>query len=238
MRQIFDLSIATEALGRTAQQLGVTVETLQRIKISVTAQIIQQPAPYLQLTYEIHVPQPSLTDQLNWPTWRAKQVGFIDYLWEETCLECFITGQSTSDNDIADIKGSAPYIEINASPDGRYALYQFNSYRRPATLPPSPVLLADKQTYAFIEWHNDPTPNKPSQPPASEHHTRRFCVPLTQQQTVNSNAVPQYYLYGTAIRRIHPCVILWFGTTALYFAPQHASPPDFHDQRYWSTAVL
>src|SRR5690606_16421397 len=36
--------------------------------------------------------------------------------------------------------------------DGRYALYEFESYRNPATLPPTPLLQTDGQTRAFINW--------------------------------------------------------------------------------------
>jgi len=67
-------------------------------------------------------------------------------------------------------------------------------------------------------------------------YQRSFTMPLSQLS--NAKAV----INDTGIEYIHPCVILSFattvstrfGTTALYFAPIHASPPDFHNLQYWS----
>ena len=67
-------------------------------------------------------------------------------------------------------------------------------------------------------------------------YQRSFAVPLSPL----SNA--KAFIDDTGIEYIHPCVILSFattfgtrfGTTALYFAPTHASPPDFHNLQYWS----
>ncbi|MGE6439871.1 hypothetical protein ACQKDA_14765 [Psychrobacter sp. NPDC078370] len=145
MNQSFNLCIATETIAKDAQQLGVSIEDLENISIEVSAEIIQQPALQLVLTYQVTLPSQILTNQLNWPTWQQTQVNFTDYLWEETCLECFIAGSEINgcrlDNeDIVAIHHPEPhqilfqqataYIEINASPDGRYALYEFKSYRR------------------------------------------------------------------------------------------------------------
>ena len=301
MSQTFHLCLATDTLAADAQTLGVTIEDLQSIEVEVivtlaqtnqiaqTAQITrstQQPEWYLQLDYHITLPLKSLAAQLDWPTWQPTQVGFADYLWEQTCLECFLAGglitdrlinNSVSINDVneigidgADANKTNAYIEINASPDGRYELYEFESYRNPATLPPTPLLQADGQTRAFINWtashcpasngtasngiaNNDTanaeknslsaqiepaidslTPNTSTANPYV--YQRSFTVPLSQL----SNA--KAFIDDTGIEYIHPCVILSFattvstrlGTTALYFAPTHASPPDFHNLQYWS----
>ncbi|MBR5494813.1 MAG: hypothetical protein IKV71_04135, partial [Psychrobacter sp.] len=233
----------------------------------------------------------SLAAQLDWPTWQPTQVGFADYLWEQTCLECFLAGglinsrlinNSASINDIneigidgVDANKTSAYIEVNASPDGRYALYEFESYRNPATLPPTPLLQSDGQTRAFINWTashcpvsngaasngianngiaNNDTANAeqnslsaqiepaidsltPNTSTANSYlYQRSFTLPLSQL----SNA--KAFIDDTGIEYIHPCVILSFattfgtrlGTTALYFAPKHASPPDFHNLQYWS----
>ena len=301
MSQTFHLCLATDTLAADAQTLGVTIEELQSIEVEVivtlaqtnqiaqTAQITrstQQPEWYLQLDYHITLPLKSLAAQLDWPTWQPTQVGFADYLWEQTCLECFLAGglitdrlinNSVSINDIneigidgVDANKTSAYIEVNASPDGRYALYEFTSYRNPATLPPTPLLQPDGQTRAFINWTashcplsnsagsngiaNNDTANAeknslsaqiepaidsltPNTSTANSYlYQRSFTVPLSQLS--NAKAV----INDTGIEYIHPCVILSFattfgtrfGTTALYFAPTHASPPDFHNLQYWS----
>ena len=290
MSQTFHLCLATDTLAADAQTLGVTIEELQSIEVEVIvtlaqtnqiARSTQQPEWYLQLDYHITLPLKSLAAQLDWPTWQPTQVGFADYLWEQTCLECFLAGglinsrlinNSASINDVneigidgTDANKTNAYIEVNASPDGRYALYEFTSYRNPATLPPTPLLQPDGQTRAFINWTashcpasngiaNNGTANAEQNSlsaqiePAIDSLTsntstanpylyeRSFAVPLSPL----SNA--KVFINDTGIEYIHPCVILSFattfgtrfGTTALYFAPTHASPPDFHNLQYWS----
>lgn len=257
MSQIFNLRLATETIVIDAQQLGVTIEQLQRIRVEVSATIIQQPEPHLWLTYKIALPHSSLAAQLNWPVWQQAQVGFNDYLWEQTCLECFISGNDMNIN-TTNIEDTNSYIEINASPSGRYALYQFNSYRNPSTLPPTPLLKVDGKTRAHIEWADSsskqtrlhiaklsplttlPLTNiitalststfTPCRYYEYEHsfYERSFSVPLTQLSN------PLSSIHAATIERLHPCIILWFGEIALYFAPIHASPPDFHQRCYWS----
>ena len=284
MSQTFNLYLATDTLAANAQQLGVTIEDLQNIQVEVVATLAQtakrtqteqmvqsteQPEWQLQLDYRVTLPLESLATQLDWPIWQPTQVGFVDYLWEQTCLECFLAGtlidsavsiNNTNEMGIDSIDGNktSPYIEINANSDGRYALYQFKSYRNPATLPPTPLLQADGQTRAFINWTASHCPSSngtanPEQNPLSEK-IKPFIDSLTPDITIAKT-----YLYersfsfllsqihnkedvindtDTGIDYIHPCVILsfstTFGTTALYFAPKHASPPDFHNLHYWS----
>lgn len=260
MSQIFNLCLATDTLAADAEQLGVTIADLQGIEVEVVATlvnraVIAQPTEWqLQLDYCITLPLKSLSAQLYWPNWQAEQVGFADYLWEQTCLECFLAGGlinsavSINENNIQ----TNPYMEINASPDGRYALYQFADYRKPATLPPTPLLQGNGQTRASIDWTatpfsvsnaadnaalqsgSMPTPsfNDPLAAGAKTYHFERSFYlslnQLSQVQTTNDEIGIEY---------IHPCVILSFdtklGKTALYFAPNHATPPDFHDMQYW-----
>ena len=252
MNQSFNLSIATETIAKDAQQLGVPIEDLENISIEVSTEIIQQPALQLMLTYQVTLPSQTLANQFNWPTWQQTQVNFTDYLWEETCLECFIAGSKIAgckndDEDIVAIHHPEPhkiplqqttaYIEINASPDGRYALYQFESYRNPAALPPVPLYETDGTTRASVGWNNHKDLTALSvasllsststvvQTPA--HYERSFSLPITQLPN------QQYAIANMKIEQIHPCVILWFGKTDLYFASGHASPPDFHNRDYW-----
>ncbi|MDN3453948.1 MULTISPECIES: hypothetical protein [unclassified Psychrobacter] len=252
MNQSFNLCIASETVAKDALQLGVSIDVLRRICINVNAKVIRQPALQLQLTYQIILPNQILVNQLHWPIWQQTQVNFTDYLWETTCLECFIAGSEVSNTDITITHQTVPhntalqhttsYIEINASPDGRYALYQFESYRNPATLPPVPLYENDGHTRASIDWYDDLKPamisvesslsSSPSIATKPHDYERSFSVPIAQLPN------QQYAIGNTMIEQIHPCVILWFGETALYFASNHASPPDFHNRDYWSRFEL
>ncbi|QOD12333.1 hypothetical protein IEE84_10675 [Psychrobacter sp. 28M-43] len=252
MKQAFNLRLATETIAKDAQELGVSIEELENISIKVSAEIIQQPALQLVLTYQVTLPSQILANQFNWPTWQQTQVNFTDYLWEETCLECFIAGSKivgckTDGEDVVASDQTEPhkiplqqataYIEINTSPDGRYALYQFENYRNPVTLPPVPLYETDGTTCASINWHNckeladisgeNPLSSTPMVAQTAFRYERSFSLPITQLPN------QQYAIANMRIEQIHPCVILWFGKTDLYFASGHASPPDFHNRDYW-----
>lgn len=238
MSQLFDLCVAIETLTEDAQTLGVTVKDLERIKVQVSAVIIKQLQAYLQLQYRVMLPNESLAAQLDWPKWQSKQVAFTDYLWQQTCLECFLATSLDSSNDLKEngktdnIIQTMPYIEINASPSGQYALYKFDRYRYPSTLPPKPLFKNDGKTRADLDWiaMNDyPEPPEDCKKLTNRRYQyqRTFKVPLAlwhNQVDCSDNSL---------ITHIHPCVILYFGDTALYFASNHPSPPDFHNRQYW-----
>ncbi|ALF59351.1 hypothetical protein [Psychrobacter urativorans] len=248
MSQIFNLRLATDTLATDAQLLNVTPAHLQNINIQVSVSIIQQPEPQLWFTYQIQIPYAELAAQLSWSTWQQAQCHFTDYLWEDTCLECFIAGSSTDSNE------ATRYIEINASPNGRYALYHFKSYRNQSSLPPLPLLYinklqTEKKSRAYINWSDNiiepPLTSKLSPmntssliPVNLKTHSfkprycyqRRFGLPISQ--------LPSYFFNDSfsssvGIEQLHPCVILRFGEIALYFASAHVSPPDFHQRSYW-----
>ncbi|TXD96463.1 hypothetical protein ES754_09995 [Psychrobacter frigidicola] len=257
MSQIFNLRLATDTLAVDAQQLGVTPEQLQHIHVKVSASIIQQPDPQLWLTYSIQLPNADLATQLSWPAWEQAQVSFTDYLWEQTCLECFIAGSNLVLDEVKKTNEAKSYIEINASPNGRYALYYFENYRTPPTLPPTPLLhkdgklKTDKKSQAHINWSTEPT--KPQNIRVSKllpnnklttvinnltacsfkprhFYQRSFGVPLNQLPSYISN---DSFSNSACIEKLHPCVILRLSDTVLYFASAHASPPDFHNHSYW-----
>ena len=240
MSQSFDLYLATETLAEDAQQLGVTVSVLQQISVQVSATLVAQPEAYLQLEYRMTLPTESLAALLAWPKWQADKVGFKDYLWERTCLECFLAGYLVSSRSEDSDKSpktnmTMSYIEINASPEGQYALYEFDSYRSPTTLPPRPLMYADGQTRAAIDWIDGNNPKLLIDYPISTHeryhYQRSFRMPLDSLTSFNRKSD---YSNDALIKYIHPCVILSFGATILYFAPKHASPPDFHNRQYWT----
>lgn len=215
MSQTFILKLATDNLINDAKKIGVTAQKLLQIEVKVTADLYQDPdisatPSSLSLSYEIKLPEKTFIEQLQWSSWHKKNVSFNDYLWEQTCLECFITNNKTG------------YIEINANPNGQYAVYQFEDYRTPNTLPPTPLLLDSPKNQASIEWTNGSVTTIDT----SSTRQRSFHLPLAQ--------LPYDLLSESTTTYIHPCVILYFGDTALYFAPNHASPADFHDRQYWS----
>jgi len=257
MNQSFNLRIATETIAKDAQQMSVSIEELESISIEVSAKIIQYPALQLVLTYQVTLPSQTLANQLNWPIWQQAQVNFTDYLWEETCLECFIAGSKLNDSKVNDedivtthqtmphnilFQHSPSYVEVNAGPDGRYALYQFESYRNPAALPPVPLYEIDGTTRASINWSNlkslsavsveSHLSSTPTVVQSAFRYERSFSLPITQLPN------QQYAVADIMIEQIHPCVILWFGETDLYFASSHASPPDFHNRDYWPNFEL
>ena len=279
MSQAFNLCLSTDTLAADAQQIGVTIEDLHNIQVEVVATLVQidqtaqQPEWQLQLDYRVILPLKSLAAQLEWPTWQPTQVGFVDYLWEQTCLECFLAGaainstalisgdslinrDSKTDIDNADMNKTTAYIEINANPDGCYALYEFEGYRNPATLPPTPLLQVDEQTHAFINWTASDCLASNGTANAEQNSLSEQIEPFIDSLTPNITTTKTYlyersfslslrqlsnakdFMDDTDIDYIHPCVILsfstTFGTTALYFAPKHASPPDFHNLEYWS----
>ena len=196
----------------------------------------------------------SLFELLDWQGFVPEAVRFTDYLWEQNCLECFIGGQGNA------------YIEINASPSGQYAVYQFDGYRSPNVMPPrpldtnlQPVPLNPKaiihtsysqqlksakfvSSRAHIQWQPDGV--------AMPHHlqsilkvSRLFNInnsatlsdaldTMTSRHfRINLSQLPETLL---PVSYIHPCVILYLAGQPLYFAPRHASEPDFHDKHYWT----
>lgn len=248
MSQVFNLRLATQTLMTDAQQLGVTPEQLQNISITVRASLIQQPEPQLQLSYAVQLPDVNLAAKLNWPKWTTEQVRCTDYLWQQTCLECFISGHATT----TDCHVNNGYIEINVSPSGSYALYQFDDYRQPKTLPPPSLLKAASNIRADITWDNQSSfadaIKTPELSPVSNSaiidspfstltfssrycYQRSFGLALEQLPT---KLFTESCSTNKAIELLHPCVILYFGEVALYFATKHALPADFHQRRYWT----
>ena len=186
MNQSFNLCIATETIAKDAQQLGVSIEALENISIEVSAEIIQQPALKLVLTYKVILPSQTLPNQFNWPTWQQTQVNFTDYLWEETCLECFIAGSEVDGSKI----NNEDVVAIHHPQPGRYAVYQFEGYRNPAALPPAPLYETDETTRASINWRNckeladisgeNPLSSTPTVVQTPFRYERSFSLPITQ----------------------------------------------------------
>ncbi len=245
MSQFFSLQLAPDTLSTDAYHLGVLPEQLKSIDVTVHATITRLPEPQLQLVYHIHIPNASLADQLKWPEWNKDNVNFLDYLWQQTCLECFIA-----------VTSSENYVEINVSPSGNYALYQFQDYREPSILPPMRLLQADGKKSAHIQWLNQPIKHKTISTSkcvldkadrliSTSHFNYKSSFGIALNQLSPSLFDDELFSIATYdpdnktadgiyFDQIHPCVILWFGEVALYFATSHTSPPDFHQRRHWS----
>lgn len=214
------------AIDTEVQRQAEQFNAHRRAKASVDA------APRLYLSYFIHhsesentADSSNLAAAVGWLDWQQQQVAFCDYLWEQSCLECFIGGPTTD------------YVEINANPAGAFALYHFSDYRQPDTMPPPPLYNHSPcngnskpvayQQRASIDWQSDMLQNlvdDASAYPLASALSRHFSLQLAQ--------LPAPLL---PLSQLHPCVILMLGDIPLYFAPKHAHPPDFHNRAYWTT---
>ena len=119
-----------------------------------------------------------------------------DYLWEQNCLEIFVGDTNTH------------YYEVNASVDGRFAVYEFDSYRHPASLPPQ------KSTDITFQWHKVQIGSE-----------------LVYQFSLAFLATSKFKVQE--ITRINPCAILYADHHPIFYAIHHATPPDFHHKAYW-----
>lgn len=164
---------------------------------------------------------------IGWHPWQEDQVKFSNYLWEQTCLECFVTGNG------------AEYVELNAAPAGAFALYHFDDYRQPATLPPRPLVAASRSIatangstfQSMVQWHPQASsaPHFGYLPHATIEQDYKGAY-LSRHLSIDLTQLPPSL---SLIRQLHPCVIIYIADIAFYFAAQHASPPDFHNRRYW-----
>lgn len=134
-------------------------------------------------------------DGLAFNNFDPQNIAKADNLWQETCLECFI---GLSD-------GS--YLEINATPDGRYAIYHFEDYRTPDV--PTPT---DKVS---LHWRADDNDN-------TVVYERHFSLDVSGI----GGLLPSETL-------INPCLILKINGKIHHLTTRHATPPDFHNKAYW-----
>ncbi len=186
--------LLTELSLYQAKINDLDITDIKNIKIQC---LITQKDLLLTLYFIIEIPK-NLTQKISWYPFSAENMTFKNYLWEDTCLECFLGKQ-----------GENGYIEINASPKGHYAVYQFSDYRTPSSLPPTP--LQTTQGQGKIEWLKH-----------TQKYERQFSFDLSQ--------LP---LNLADFDLINPCVILYLENKPLFYANKHADPADFHQQQYW-----
>ncbi|WP_227431090.1 hypothetical protein [Psychrobacter sp. I-STPA6b] len=197
--------------------------------VTTTANTSQQQQHRLNLHYQIHLNECKTPKTLPWFIWEkiSKHPQPKDYLWQSTCLECFVAGN----------KNNTPhhhneYLELNVASSGHYALYHFDNYRTPDSMPPNHLscLLADKYK-PELQINADPRPillqgKTPSHYP-EEPHT------LNRHISINIHMLSHLW---DSLSSIQPALILQDQHTKqhLYFAPQHATPPDFHLNSLWT----
>ncbi|MDO4441540.1 MAG: hypothetical protein Q4B81_05100 [Moraxella sp.] len=99
------------------------------------------------------------------------------------------------------------YFEMNYSPKGAFNLYRFDDYRTPSTLPP---VWADGSVMVMAKPH----------PPAFYVYHLKIKLGSINQMSISN---------------INPATILYRDGTPIFYAVQHASPPDFHDKAFWQT---
>lgn len=117
-----------------------------------------------------------------------------DFLWENNCLECFFEF------------GDEKYFELNFSPAGKFALYEFDDYRTPNHLPP-------KQASGSVFANFDQS--------LSGFMTYHIGVKLDNIQTFKN------------IKKINPTAIIYKDGTPIFYAVNHATPPNFHHKDFW-----
>lgn len=128
-----------------------------------------------------------------------------DELWLDNCLECFFS-----------LDDSTSYTELNVSPDGRFNLYRFDSYRHPT--PP--------KTYAGDVFLS----------PAPDDH---FTTSAPKNYWIRHISIELDAVSQLTLQRFNLCVILYHADngTPIYYAISHADPADFHDQTYWQAWI-
>lgn len=135
-----------------------------------------------------------------------------DFLWQQDCFECFIGHMDES-----------AYLEINANTAGEFNSYQFDDYRTPDVMPPVASHVYDVQSFV----HQDEV---------------AFCFGF---EVANFQAVNETTKTATSIDvarlKINPTVILYpvidGQAVPIYYAYQHAVPPDFHQQAVWQSVA-
>ncbi|OOS23326.1 DOMON domain-containing protein [Moraxella pluranimalium] len=139
----------------------------------------------------------------------AKQLPMCraDFLWQQDCFECFIGHMD-----------EPAYLEINANTAGEFNSYQFDDYRTPDVMPPVANHAYDVQSFA----HQDEV---------------AFCFGFE----VANEATETTTSIDVARLKINPTVILYpvidSQAVPIYYAYQHAVPPDFHQRAVWQNVV-
>lgn len=106
------------------------------------------------------------------------------------------------------------YLEINANSAGQFNSYQFDGYRTPNVMPPVASHEYDVQSFVYQDEMN-------------------YCFGFEVTKISTSMDVSRL--------KINPTVILYpvidGQAVPIYYAYQHAVPPDFHQQAVWQSVA-
>ena len=161
----------------------------------------------LNLNYQI-----LSTHAIDFDDFSQNNVKATDYLWKKNCLECFIQINNQQ------------YFEINASPNGAYALYHFDDYRTPKQMPPR----ATEQLQ--FNWQKQ-------QINVENFHVKNIAI-NDDTSLANLNFLSTFGFEivlpkDLQLTKINPCVILYQQGEPIFYAVNHANPPDFHNKDFW-----
>lgn len=101
--------------------------------------------------------------------------------------------------------GGDDYFEMNFSPDGKCNLYHFDNYRTPDSLPP---VWADGMVFVA------------NSEPIADYDVYHLGIKLDN-------------IHKLSIHKINPTAILYRDGEPIFYAANHANPPDFHDKNFW-----
>lgn len=162
-----------------------------------------------------------------------------DFLWQHSCYELFLAFDNAKDS---------PYLEINVSPSGAFNLYHFDGYRTPQQMPPRRLTITANQRQSLLNFYRVSHDNSPivwqnslsdylnltqliekNYPLQAENH--RLVMVLDIKKLTEILQINQ----AKVMERIwlNPCAVFKGAQGLVYFAHQHASPPDFHNKNYW-----
>ena len=129
------------------------------------------------------------SETVVWPA-ATGEASRRDGLWRHTCLEIFVGSARTRS-----------YVEINVAPSGDWALYRFESYRKPPALPEGPAAAEFAVSGPF------------------SRRTVSFTIDLAQLES----------LVGGPKWRWQPTAVLETRSESSHWAPTHPGDgPDFH----------
>lgn len=164
-----------------------------------------------------------------------------DFLWENNCYELFL-GFGTLDKNS---QQNSPYIEINFSPEGYFNLYQFDGYRVPKQMPPHRLSLTESERQTLLNFYNVKgdtqavfwqTSNMHQQALKTQIEKNFALAPHTHRLVMMIDLSLLAKILGEKIQDtiwLNPCAVFVGEQGRVYFAHQHASPPDFHDKSCW-----
>lgn len=103
------------------------------------------------------------------------------------------------------------YFEMNFSLNGAFNLYQFEDYRTPNHLPP--VWAKGSVSSKITDVSN-----------LYDEYNKIYHLTITLDD-----------INAMHINKIHPTAILYPNGEPIYYAIEHANPPDFHNKAFWQS---